>query len=276
MKFDPFATTFNLENALYLANICKIVNKGYSEIEKDVELLELKYKFFDKENIQALILYDENKVIITFRGTEPENIMDWITNIDCRKIKCSYARGLVHGGFERGITKLWEYLHYYLMEIKSNVQNKRIWLCGHSQGGALVTLLPCCLKYNGILQEYDIGGGYTYGSPRVGDETFAREFTNNFGDKWYRFVNCNDYITRIPRRIFHYKHVPLIGDEELCYYFDENGKLYSPNQSHEFWDKFWDKIEGGFNGICHLKLAMIEHHILNNYIKNIALNLEKD
>jgi len=276
IKFDPLATTFNLNNALYLANICKIVDKGYSEIEEDVQLLDIKYKFFDKRDIQALIVYDSDKVIITFRSTEPQNIRDWITNLRCRKTRYLYGNGLIHSGFEKGIADIYDYLYCYLTKIKSEVKNRRIWLTGYSQGGALATLLPMWLKNTIMLSEYDIAGGYTFGSPRVGNKEFAREFTKNFGDRWYRIVNCSDYITRIPRRILHYKHVPENGKFEPCYYFDEDGKLFYPYQSYSLWKRFWDRVEGGFEGIINLELSLIEHHKLDNYIKNLENSIKRD
>lgn len=280
IKFDPLATTFNLNNALYLANICKIVDKGYSEIEEDVQLLDLKYKFFDKRDIQALIVYDSNKIIITFRSTEPQNLRDWLTNLNCRKTRYLYGNGLIHSGFERGIADIYDYLHGYLTKIKSEVENRRIWLTGYSQGGALATLLPMWLKNTGMLFEYDIAGGYTFGSPRVGDSRFAQEFTEIFGSKWYRTVNCSDYVTRIPRRMLHYRHIPLLKEgkeeKEPCYYFDEEGRLFTPENSQSMWETFWDRIEGGFDSILGLKISIIEHHKIDNYIKNLDNSIKRD
>ncbi len=277
MKFNPYATTFNIENALYLANVSKLVYAGYNEIKEEAEKLQLNFKYFDKKNSQASLLYDSDIVILAFRGTEKQNISDWITDIRCKKIKYFTYDGLIHQGFKEGIVNLWDLIFQELDELKTIISSRRIWLTGHSMGGALATLAPIWIYNSDLIFSYEIAGGYTFGSPRVGNKSFAKIFSNKFGNNWFRFVNCADYVTRIPRRIMHYRHVPIIEKniKEPCYYFDENGILYPPNKSQTFWEKFWDRIEMGFQEILQLKIAMIEDHKIDNYIKNLERCLER-
>ena len=60
-----------------------------------------------------------------------------------------------------------------------------MWLCGHSLGGALVTLAAARLLREGLSPH----GLYTYGHPRVGDRTgFVRKFNQHFRAWAFRFV----------------------------------------------------------------------------------------
>lgn len=263
MKFNPSTTTFNIKNALYFANVSRLVYLGYSEIEEEAKQLQVGFKYFEKGNTQALILYDDDKVILAFRGTESQNLADWITDLQCRKVRYFYGKGKIHAGFERSLVDVWEYIYQALQEIKPQVMNRRIWLTGHSMGGALATLTPMWLQGSGLFQDYDMAGGYTFGSPRVGNEEFATEFTQLVGNKWYRIVNCSDFVARVPRRIVGYKHVGQL------YYFDEDGKLYTPEHSQNLWGTFWDRIEMGIDAALKLELSVIENHNIANYIKNL-------
>ena len=75
----------------------------------------------------------------------------------------------------------------------NNIKRK-IWITGHSLGAALATLAAD--RYR------NVKGLYTYGSPRVGDKDFKKNFRMNT----YRFVNNNDIVTKVPPAGM-YRHV---------------------------------------------------------------------
>lgn len=82
----------------------------------------------------------------------------------------------------------------------------RIYLTGHSLGGALATLAA----FDAAATEFASGQVegltlYTYGSPRVGNGAFASSFDAAVPDAW-RVTNANDVIARIPRAIG-YRHI---------------------------------------------------------------------
>lgn len=82
----------------------------------------------------------------------------------------------------------------------------RVYLTGHSLGGALATLAA----FDAAATEFASGSVegltlYTFGSPRVGNGAFAAAFDRAVPDAW-RVTNANDVIARIPRAIG-YRHI---------------------------------------------------------------------
>ncbi len=66
----------------------------------------------------------------------------------------------------------------------------KVFVTGHSLGGALATLATCHIKMLG----YDVDL-YTFASPRVGDPTFAKNFEKL---NCYRIANSEDLVTVVP------------------------------------------------------------------------------
>ncbi|KAG2437137.1 hypothetical protein HYH02_011393 [Chlamydomonas schloesseri] len=80
-----------------------------------------------------------------------------------------------------------------------------LWLTGHSLGGALATLSALDLTIQGLT----IGGVYTFGSPRVGDDRFRIMYEKTgLADVTWRFVHRNDAIPQVPPKgLGNFQHV---------------------------------------------------------------------
>lgn len=78
------------------------------------------------------------------------------------------------------------------------MQNKKLYVTGHSLGGAMATICASRLSAQGM----NVEGLYTYGSPRVGDG----EFVANLKVNHFRFVNNNDAVPKVPPQVFGYRH----------------------------------------------------------------------
>ena len=74
---------------------------------------------------------------------------------------------------------------------------QRIWLTGHSLGGALATLAAAHLGPE------TIQGLYTFGCPRVGDAPFASVLP---AQSYVRFVHRDDWVPTVPPGILGYVH----------------------------------------------------------------------
>ncbi|HSU67742.1 MAG TPA: lipase family protein, partial [Tepidisphaeraceae bacterium] len=99
-----------------------------------------------------------------------------------------------------------------------HTSSARVWVTGHSLGGAMATLAALRLATEGL----DVRGVYTFGSPRVGND----EFYAKYSVPHYRLVNNNDVVPHVPLettlvglRLFTYKHVGTLE------YLDRNGLL---------------------------------------------------
>jgi hypothetical protein len=76
---------------------------------------------------------------------------------------------------------------------------KRLWIAGHSRGGAFAVLAAVALAHAGLNDEAvpDVAGVYTFGQPRVGNEGFFEAYAA-LGIPLYRFINRDDPIPGVP------------------------------------------------------------------------------
>ena len=226
--------SFQLVNAWWLAEAALL---AYAEKEFAIPqytkaglTVEGSQPFSIGGSTQCYVAHNQDVVIVAFRGTQVlkpvgsklpgeiwrQVIKDLWTDGKFRLI-VSGQGGSVHEGFKKALDEVWEPLKAYLDGLKEEKRDRTFWFTGHSLGAALATLAAD--RYG------DVQGLYTFGSPLVGDEGFARDFDVS----GYRFVNNNDVVARIPlwgsnalnlMKWGRYEHVGLLK------YIDETGKLF--------------------------------------------------
>lgn len=90
--------------------------------------------------------------------------------------------------------------------------NAKVFITGHSLGGALATLYATMLHCSGETEMTSkIAAIYTFGQPRVGDIGFANYARRKLDSLYYRVVYCNDLVPRVP---FDSNHRPVDNDKE--------------------------------------------------------------
>ncbi|MDE9544494.1 lipase family protein [Xenorhabdus bovienii] len=152
------------------------------------------------------LFYAANKqeIIVGWRGTEPE-IKDIITDGTFQPVELGCApQGVCSGFSEKGKVHkgFWEAFHLVkdiqIPDIKERetifehilelAQKRKLFVCGHSLGGALALLHSAQLKaYEPCL--------YTYGMPRLFTYNAVQELTQI---THYRHVNENDTVPSVP------------------------------------------------------------------------------
>ncbi|OCQ50651.1 Lipase (class 3) [Photorhabdus australis subsp. thailandensis] len=174
----------------------------FSERYTRMEFINSKAGDNKQGNTQLFYASSQRDVIVSWRGTT--NMTDAITDatyqplgLDCdEKALCSgfIHSGKVHKGF-------WEAFSLVgtlrapnnkditvFSDILDLITSKRLFVCGHSLGGALALLHSAQLKeFNPCL--------YSYGMPRVLTYSAVRELTDI---THYRHVNENDPIPSLP------------------------------------------------------------------------------
>jgi len=176
-------------------------------------------------------------IVIAFRGTASaanffSDLQVWRTDPlkICGEI-CAPLVGkapLVHRGFLKMYTKngfhdrLLSKVEHILNRCQKSVeaQNKnggevknstrppiKVMLTGHSLGGALATLCAYDIATRTPCAAYDVDiSCYTFGAPRVGNTSWAREYNFKITETW-QLINSDDVITRAGKFFFLFKHV---------------------------------------------------------------------
>jgi subtilisin family serine protease/pimeloyl-ACP methyl ester carboxylesterase len=153
----------------------------------------------------CFVAHSQSAIFIAFRGTQ--SLADWIADLDVVSTPTRYGR--LHRGFVEAYSAVAKDLADTIQTLKP--QGKVIHLTGHSLGAALATIAACELR-----DSVSITGIYTFGQPRLGDQTTVDFFEREYPRSFQRFVFDDDLVTRIPPG---YLHVGRL------YHFDSNGFL---------------------------------------------------
>ena len=158
-----------------------------------------------KASSQAVVVYDDedNEILVGFRGTI-NKISQWASDLDTVYTRWKYGNGNVHSGFYDRFDEIKAPVMSFLRIAKKIHPKASIIVSGHSMGGAVATMFSMYLDT--VYPSYSPSFVYTFGSPRVGDKTFATQVDKTFGDKLIRVMNEWDMVTDLPPTAFGYRH----------------------------------------------------------------------
>lgn len=138
---------------------------------------------FSNGGTQAFLAKREadRMAVLAFRGTEKE-AEDIKTDLNAR----FYTRGgvKVHDGFRQAFA----YVEPMVKEKVGALVDYKLYITGHSLGGALA------LVASRVLSTDNVAACYTFGSPKVGNS----EFGDDIKIPIYRVVNAADLVPRVP------------------------------------------------------------------------------
>lgn len=138
--------------------------------------------------------------ILAFRGTEPLNLMNWLTDADTRG-RDFPTGGKVQCGFYSNVEVLWDQIENLIGQAMSGNgrQLQALYITGHSLGGAMAVIAGARI-FTDDYREWQgrVKGIYTYGQPIVGDAEFVRQCDTSFGTILYRHVYRHDVVARLP------------------------------------------------------------------------------
>jgi hypothetical protein len=269
--FRGHATVFDIVNAWWMIEASTLVYSDADFISNRFRKVKMKVQAFAKDHTECFVAHNAESAIVAFRGTESRGRGERLPNVDFSnvvedvrtdagiRLVESGQGGRVHEGFKKALDRVWDDLAVYLSKLTR--EGKALWFTGHSLGAALATLAADRFG--------DVAGLYTFGSPRVGDESFRSDF-------WvptYRFLHNNDIVGRIPPS-------PYVHVGELKY-IDYKGRIH---ENSWWWDRFADQIAGGvasfFNADGKLRLGFgnrlpdgIVDHVPALYATHIWNNL---
>jgi triacylglycerol lipase len=108
---------------------------------------------------------------------------------------------------------------------------------------------------------HTVNGLYTFGQPRVGDETFATVCARRMAGQYFRFVNNNDTVTRVAPRVLGYAHTGEVR------YIDTDGKVQS---DIGFWDRFLERVKGRMEDFLRPGTDGLKDHAMKHYVEHIG------
>lgn len=261
LSIEPNNTRFSLKNAHALALASKLAYEPENQIHNNLTEYGFNTEFINEPSTdtQLFIAHNDSAVIIAFRGTK--EFKDWLTDagIGFRHT----VHGRVHKGFDRALDSVWSHITGTLVRIQQNAQS--LWITGHSLGGALAALAAArfCLDIDQEIYK-PINGLYTFRQPRIGDRAFVKALDNEILPRYFRFVNDNDIVPRVPDRLHQYQE-----GGSICF-FDAEGMLH---EDPSFWFEFLERIKGSYQQKLDMIPSSIEHHFIDKYIANIEKNL---
>lgn len=175
----------------YINNISKIINKC---------------EYNDYIRIKNCYLFhNKNTIDLCFRGTT--NINDICFNLNIYPQSFIREDIKIHSGFLKKYLLIRDIIINKTDEIIRNNSIKKIYISGHSSGGAIANIAT--LDLNILYPEIEINT-ITFGSPRVANKAFIDEYNKRIKNS-IRIVNNNDIIQFLPLPIiYHHIHKPLI------------------------------------------------------------------
>lgn len=133
----------------------------------------------------------EGDMVVAFRGTQ--SVASLVQ--DLRFIRQWTPEGGLHGGFAAG----YESLHDDLVTRLRRARARRVWLTGHSLGGALAVVGAGRLAAAGI----EVAGLVTFGQPRVCLGDLAANLGPRIRHRYLAWVNEGDVV---PKLVLPYVH----------------------------------------------------------------------
>ena len=182
---------------------CVVVDVPFSDRYLTIKALDTAKADVPEGHTQLLYAISASQALVAWRGTEMEGLADLITDATFRPVKPEIAAvcepkvpcpdltavGSVHLGFRDAFEVARRVFDTdFGKTILGGARDKKLFICGHSLGGALGLIHAASLKnHNPLL--------YTYGMPR----TFTLHAVQFLGDLWhFRHVNDMDAIPRVP------------------------------------------------------------------------------
>ncbi|MBI3885953.1 MAG: lipase family protein [Opitutae bacterium] len=248
-------TDFSTARAYWLA---EFADRAYEPKREELErwlklhgftLLE----FLDVQGTQGFLAKAEGVAVLAFRGTE-QKLEDFVTDAEFKLIPGAALNvpGHVHHGFARALTSVAGRLDALVTDLKA--RRVLLHVTGHSLGGALATL--AALRVARLKEACPIQTVHTFGSPRVGDETFVQAFDALFKGRSYRFVNDEDLVTRVPPRVGRYEHVGEI------IFIDEAGRL---QRDIGYWYRFLNFATNALGDLRQAIKTTVRDHSMKLY-----------
>ena len=203
-------------------------------------------RWFDtKLDSYGYVEYDvrRNNIVVAFRGSA--SITNWLNNLQMDLVSSGDCNGCkVHKGFLATYRSARNFVLQTVENFRKAHPSAKVYVTGHSLGGAQAVLLTVDLYKRGIQANL-----MTFGCPRPGNEVYSNYVNPLVRGMNYRVTYMADKVPILPIRLLGYKHV---GTEVHVH--------------RKLDGNFWYRIEPRFQDKTDpLRLYNVIDHISGNY-----------
>jgi triacylglycerol lipase len=195
-RFSPGAPGHSAVNAVALCNVALLAYSGDANLKDYLAQWQLTdVRILSGGNTQGFVARQDGAVFVAFRGTEPVQSRDWLSDVEYQpRSLLSSIPGMVHSGFAAALVSVMRPMCEAVRELAKGAR-PRVFITGHSLGGALAVLGAAVLEFD---QKCPVTAVYTFGQPRVSDQEFARAYDARLGTTTFRYVNDFDIVPHLP------------------------------------------------------------------------------
>ncbi|MFO0917785.1 MAG: lipase family protein [Planctomycetaceae bacterium] len=147
---------------------------------------------FQANTLSGYVVSAGDVAVIGFRGTYDAS--EWLVNLG--SLSYYTPEGDVHEGYYRAYRSL----KPQVLKLLAESRPRKIWITGHSLGGALALICAYDLMAEEKLKPY---GLMTFGQPMVVDRFLAAHLDRQLLGRYVHFVNEEDIVPRLPPGFAH-------------------------------------------------------------------------
>ncbi|WP_031069620.1 lipase family protein [Streptomyces sp. NRRL WC-3742] len=267
--FDHDAAGYGLAHAYCLARACDLAYKDGVTIDRQARdwgfdtVRHHATAFtppFPLQDTQAYTMASPRMIVVAFRGTEPREIRDWLTDGTTPPWPGPSGTGYVHHGFAEALESVFPEVRKAVLELRTDGQS--VWFTGHSLGGALAMLAAARLQLEDPRLTAD--GVYTFGQPRTCDRLLTAAYNKAFRGRGYRFVNNNDVVAQLPPE-------PAFTHVDTLRFIDSKGTVHEGGSG--LLAGVADRARGLTSAAFEPTGEGVRDHMMRNYLAALAKNL---
>lgn len=135
---------------------------------------------------------NDDEIIVSFRGTQPEIFLDSMRNLQTLQ-QLRYG-GMIHAGF----LKEWELIEDRVIKCIRHYwrPGKKLYITGYSQGAAIAMICTRAIQTKYESEKWVTIETYAFAGPRAGDKSFSKAVTQ--ASPIYRFEYGDDLVPHLP------------------------------------------------------------------------------
>lgn len=189
--------------------------------EEEVAEVHMTHRAFIDGNgdTQAMVVEDSNAVVVAVRGTQEG--VDALVDLGVQVVPLP-GYGSVHLGFGLAAQAVRKQVESAIEAAYSHNGYRKVWLTGHSLGGAVAAILAAMLEVDG----YEIAGVMTFGAPASGDSVWRDRYNAKFRTKTHRWVFEQDIVPCMPPSQDFWRHVGV------QHYLSDGGVAFNDSTNH--------------------------------------------